>query len=134
MKDRDVKDYWSDCGQIFFHYSRGYGLTDTLRPICLGCETDIMKYLNTGEVNKNSNPKQLEVLNQIQIFRKEQGIGTTNIRTADMERAVNNGSSRRKPKATRLLTARKRLPLRPPRTKNKSLSRRRGLGFRQTSC
>ena len=99
-------------------------MTDTLQRICLGCETDIKKYLDTGEVSNSFNLKQLEVLNQIQIIRQEEGIGTTATRAADMERAGDNGASRRKPKATRLLTARKRFSLRPPWTKNKSLSRK----------
>ena len=124
MSEKETRDYWSVCGQIFFHCGRGYGVTDTLRTICLGCETDIIKYFDTGEVSKSLNPKQLEVLNQIQIFRQEEGIGTTTTRTADMERAGNNGASRSNPKAARLLTARKRLPLRSPRTKNKNLSRK----------
>ena len=122
MSEKISKLYWSECRQICFVDGKGYGLTDTLQTICLGCETDIKKFLEVGEVSNSLSPKQLEVLRQIQIFRREEGIGTTGTRTADMERAGDNGASRRKPKAARLLTVRKRLPLRPPRSKNTSLS------------
>jgi len=124
MSEKEPKDYWSDCEQVFFTGSKGYGLTENLQNICLGKEEDIKKFLDTGEVSNSFNSMQLEVLNQILIFRQEEGIGQSTTRAADMERAGDDGTSRRKPKATRLLTARKRLPLRPPRTKNKSLSRK----------
>ncbi len=124
MSDKEPKDYWSECGQILFHYGKGYGLTKDLRSICLGNETDIKKFFGTSELNNELNPTQRKVLNGILEYRKEEGIGTTDTRAADMERAGNNGTSRRKPKAVRLLTSRKRLPLRPPRTKNKNLSRK----------
>ena len=119
---KEKPDYWSECDQIFFHYGKGYGLTPELKTICLGNEEDIKRFFDTGELNNELNPTQRQVLNQIQEYRKEQGIGTTDTRAADMERAGDNGATRRKPKAARLLTARKRLPLRPPRTKNKNLS------------
>jgi len=124
MADREAKDYWSEDEQIFFHYGKGYGLADTLQTICLGNEDDIRKFFETGELSNGLNPTQRQVLNGILDYRKEQGIGATDTRAADMERAGNNGASRHKPKATRLLTPRKRLPLRPSRTKGKSLSRK----------
>ncbi len=123
-KEKEYKDYWSEDGQVFFHYGRGYGLIDALQTICLGKEDDIKKFFETGELSNELDSNQREVLNGILDYRKEQGIGTTDTRAGDMERAGNNGASRRKPKATRLLTARNRLPLRPPRTKGKSLSRK----------
>lgn len=118
-----VKDYWSECGQVFFCGGKGFGLTDTLQTICLGSEDDIKKFFETGELNHELNPTRRQVLNGILDYRKEQDIGT-NTGTANMERAGNNGASRHKPKAARLLTPRKRLPLRPSRTKGKSLSRK----------
>ena len=122
MSDKEPRDYRSECGQIFFHYGKGYGSTDTLRTICLGDEDDIKKFLETGESADEFSPSQLRVLEQIRIYREEEGVGQSNVRAADMERGIGNGASRRKPKATRLLTPRKRLPLRPSRTKGKSLS------------
>ena len=63
-------------------------MTDTLRTICLGDENDIEKFLDTGEVSHGFSPKQLEISNQIQGFRQEEGIGTTDIRAQDMARQV----------------------------------------------
>ena len=124
MVEKEARDYRSECEQVFFHYGKGYGITPELRTICLGKKEDILETLDTGELKDNLTLLQRQTLTGIIEYRKEQGIGTTDTRAADMERAGNNGASRRKPKATRLLTARKRLPLRPPRTKNKNLSRK----------
>ena len=41
MSDKEIKDYWGDCGQVFFCGGKGFGLTDTLQTICLGNEDDI---------------------------------------------------------------------------------------------
>ena len=122
MSDKEPRDYWSECRQIFFHYGKGYGLTDHPRNICLGSEDDIRKFFETGKLNNELSPIQRQVLNGIIDYRKEQGIGV--IRTADMERTVNHGASRHKPEAIRSLAVRKRLPLRSSRTKSKSLSHR----------
>ncbi len=124
MSEKGHKDYWSECGQICFVDGKGYGLTPELKSICLGDEQDILNALSSGQIKEGLVPLPRQVLASIIEYRKEEGIGTTNTGTADMERAGNNGTSGRKPKAVRLLTSRKRLPLRPPRTKNKSLSRK----------
>lgn len=124
MSEKKPGDHWSDCVLVFFCGGKGYGLTDTLQNICLGNENDIKRFFETRELSNELNPIQRQVLNGILDHRKEQGIGTTNTRTAGMERAGNNRTSRRKPKAVRLLTLRKKLPLRPSRTKSKSLSSR----------
>ena len=124
MSEKEPKDYRSEDDQIFFHYGKGYGLTENLQSICLGKEEDILDMLNTGVLKDNLTPAQREALTWVIEYRKEQGIGTTDTRAADMERASNNGASRRKPKTARPLTFRKRLPLRPSRTKNKNLSRK----------
>lgn len=52
---KEPKGRWSDCGQIFFEGSEGYGLKDTLQTICLGNENDIKKFFPTGEINKELN-------------------------------------------------------------------------------
>ena len=124
MSEKEHKYYCSECGQVFFCDGKGFGLTDTLQAICLGKEDDINKFFETGELNNGFNPTQRQVLMAILEYRKEQGIGTTDTRAADMERAGNNGTFRHKPKATRLPTPRKRLPLCPSRAKGKSLSRK----------
>lgn len=124
MVEKETRDYWSECRQIFFHYGIGYGITPELKTVPLGKEEDIQKALNSGGLNSDLTSLQKQVLVSIMEYRKEEGIGTTATRGTDMERAGDNGTSRRKPKAIRLLTLRKRLSLRPPRTKNKSLSRK----------
>ena len=124
MKDNKPKDYWSECGQVFFHYGVGYGLTKELKRIPLGSEEDIKKYFETGELSNQLHPKQKEVLQEILDYRKEQGIGTTDIGGTGVERGGNHGVTRRKQKATRPITSRKRLPLRPSRKKSESLSGR----------
>jgi hypothetical protein len=122
MSDKETRDYWSECEQILFHYGKGYGLAETLETVCLGKEEDILKALETGELPDCLTPKERKALAWVIEYRKEQGIGTTDTSGADMERAVNNGATRHKPKTARLLTPRKRLPLRSPRAKGKSLS------------
>ncbi|MFC1984723.1 hypothetical protein ACFLU0_01770 [Chloroflexota bacterium] len=69
-------------------------------------------------------PKEWESEENRLAIEGEDKSGTTNVRATGMGRAGSNGSSRHKPKAIRLLASRKRLPLRPSRTKGKSLSRK----------
>jgi hypothetical protein len=118
------RDYWSDCGQVFFLDGWGWGLTEKCQRICLGKEEDILKFFETGELNGDFHPKQKRELSWILEYRKEQGYGQSTSRTAGMEREGNNGVIRRKSKAIRSLTSRERIPLRLSRTKNKSLSRK----------
>ena len=124
MSEKGDKDYWSDCVLVFFTGCFGWGLTDKLDNICLGSEDDIKRFFDTGELNNGLHSTQTQVSSGILDYRKENGIGTTDTRTADMERAGNNGASRRKQKTTRHLTARKGLSLRPSRKKSKNLSRK----------
>ncbi len=45
--DKEVRskntDRWSEDGQIFFHYGKGYGLTKRLQTVCRGTEEEIKK-------------------------------------------------------------------------------------------
>jgi hypothetical protein len=120
-KQSETRDYWSECGQVFFLDGWGWGLTEKLQRICLGREEDILKFFQTGELNGNLHPQQKEALSWILEYRKEQGYGGSSTGTAGVEREGNNGAFRRKSKATRSLTSRERIPLRLSRTKNKSL-------------
>ena len=122
MIDNKPNDHWSECGQVFFHYGMGYGLTKELKNISLGSEEDINKYFETGQLSNQLNAKQKEVLEEILDYRKEQGIGTTDIGGTGVERAGDHETSRGKSKATRPSAPGKRLPLRLPRKKSKSLS------------
>ena len=51
-QQKEPKGRWSDCGQIFFEGSEGYGLKATLQTICLGNENDIKKFFSTGEISE----------------------------------------------------------------------------------
>jgi hypothetical protein len=120
-RNKEPKDYWSEDEQIFFHYGKGYGVTDNLTNICLGNEDDIKKFLETGELNGNLNASQGKVLIEIQEYRKEEGIGAGK---RDMVRAGINGTAGHQPKATRQSTPRTRLARRASKQKSKSLLRR----------
>ena len=61
----EVRNYRSDCGQVFFCDGKRYGLTDTLQTICLGKEDDIKKFFETGELNNELHPTQRQLLNEI---------------------------------------------------------------------
>ena len=65
------RDHWSGDGQIFFTGGYGYGLTEDLRNICLGKEEDIKKFFETGEMAKELNPLQKQVLVDIAEYKKE---------------------------------------------------------------
>ncbi|MFC2068048.1 hypothetical protein ACFLTP_03435 [Chloroflexota bacterium] len=70
MGEKEHKDYWSDCEQVFFHYDKGYGLTKTLRTISLGREDNIKIFFDTGELSNDINPMQRQVLIGIAEYRK----------------------------------------------------------------
>ena len=36
MSDKETRDYWSEGGQIFFHYGKAYGVAPDLTTACLG--------------------------------------------------------------------------------------------------
>ena len=72
---RTFEGEWSEDGQIFFCEGYGWGLTETLKTICLGKEADIKKFFDTGELNNELDPTRKQVLNGILEYRKEQGIG-----------------------------------------------------------
>jgi len=121
MSDKEPKDHWNECGQIFFLDGEGYVLTPELKVILLGSEEDMLMALGARDMRDDLTLLQRRVLIGILEYRKERGIAITDIITTGMERAGNNRATRSKQKATRLLTLRKRLPLRPPRSKGKSL-------------
>jgi hypothetical protein len=121
---KEYRDHWSEDGQVFFCDGKGYGLTDNLETICLGSEEYIERYLNTGQFGSGFSPLQRHVLRNILAYRKEQNVETASTGAAGMERAIHYGASRGKPQAARLSKTRKRLPLRPSRTKNKGIPRR----------
>ncbi len=48
-------DRWSEDGQIFFHFGKGYGLTPGLRTVCLGTEEEIKKQF--ADIHRDSDHK-----------------------------------------------------------------------------
>ena len=124
MSEKEPRDYWSDCKQVFFTGGKGFGVTERLRNICLGKEEGINKFFETGELSDVLNPTQRQVLLQIQQYREEQGIGQSNDRLGKrgVERSRSNGSIRSNENATGQYKAKQRLPVRPTRATVKSIS------------
>lgn len=113
MSEKETRDYWSDYGQIFFHYGKGYGLTPELKTICLGREEDIKKFFDTGELNNQLNLTQRQVLRQVFEYRQEL---KDNGRTVEIKRPGNFRSRptrtfKRRAANTRQAKARKRVPV-----------------------
>jgi len=127
-KEKQSRDCWSEDGQVFFTDGYGYGLTKDLRTICLGQEEDIKKFFETGEMAKELNPLQRQVLASIAEYRKEEGIGireTADIGTGGLQRTGDDGTLRRNTKTARLLKEREGLSFRQTR-RCKSISGKRG--------
>ena len=111
MSKEEKQDYWSECGQIYFHYGQGYGVTAQLQSICLGCEEDIKRYLKTGKHN-SLQPLQEEVLDEVITYRKEQGIGTDECRARGMARESASRTTRSRKGSTRHTPKRRRISVR----------------------
>ena len=107
----DTRNYWSDCGQVFFCDGKGYGLTDTLRTICLGNEDDIKKFFDTGELNNGISSTQRQVLNKILEYRKEVSSGQS-FKPVRAIRSVFARTLKRRATHTKQAAPRKRLPVR----------------------
>ncbi len=73
MSEKEKRDYWSDCGQVFYCDGNGYGLANTLQTVYLGSEDNIKKFFETGELNDGLNSIERQVLLDIIEYRKEQG-------------------------------------------------------------
>ena len=128
LKEAKVtRDYRSDCGQILFHYGKGYGLAENLHSVCLGEEECINKILETGELPDDITPDERWALNYILNYRRENGYGEqpdTGTRETDLVGAGNDGTSRGKQEAISPLKKRKRFPLHTSHKKHYSLSKR----------
>jgi len=113
MSDREPRDYWSDCGQVFFHYGKGYGLIPELRSICLGEEQDILNALSSGKIKEDLTPLQRQVLVSIMEYRKELNSGKSeaNIRRPSSIRSKSARTLKRRAASPRQSAPRKRLPL-----------------------
>lgn len=69
--NKEHRDYWSDCGQVFFTGGVGHGLTPELKTIPLGYEADIHEAFRTGKLPDYLKPVQHEVLVEILEYRME---------------------------------------------------------------
>ena len=65
------REYWSDCGQIYFTGGRGYAIAPDLQTVDVGREADILKAFDTGEIVTDLCPGPAEVLQSILDYRKE---------------------------------------------------------------
>jgi hypothetical protein len=108
-KRKENRDHWSNCSQVYFTYGKGYGLTNELQTICLGDETEIYRFFETGELSSSLNPIQEEVLLKIFNYREEKGYGKPR-RTSVDGRDV-DGYSRGRKEAVRPFAERERAPL-----------------------
>ena len=82
-KQSETRDYWSECGQVFFLDGYGWGFTEKGPRICLGREEDILRFFKTGQLNGDLYPKQKEELSWVLEYRKEQGYGEQSGNRAD---------------------------------------------------
>ena len=73
--DKETKDHWSDCGQVFFCDGIARAVDADLRTIPLGKEGIINSALKTNTIPEGLMPQQREVLEWIINFRKEKGYG-----------------------------------------------------------
>ena len=115
MTEKETRDYWSECGQVFFLDGYGWGLTEELERISLGKEEDIKRFFDTGELSDKLHPSQKQVLRQIWEYREtgKYGKGEENgIREADMVRAGNDGAIGSKQEAVSTTKKGQRLALR----------------------
>ena len=93
-----------------------WSVTEGLRNICLGKEEDVRETLETGIIKDDLVPAQRKVLNWILDYRRKNGITESGV-----ERRGNHGVIGGKSRPARPSKV-KRLPLHPPRAKNKNLS------------
>jgi hypothetical protein len=112
-KQAETRDYWSEPdGQIFFTGGKGYGLTPELQTICLGDEKDILKYLETGEMNPDWTPTQRQVLIKVRELRGELSHGAGQPGTGSVERAKPVRFTWHRKKHSRHASSRKRFSFR----------------------
>ncbi len=68
---RTTRDYWSDCGLIYFVDSEGWGLDEEGTTWPLGKEPDVLKAIETGELPDYLTSQERRVLSHVLELRKE---------------------------------------------------------------
>jgi hypothetical protein len=69
--ERKTREYWLNCGLIYFLDGRGWGLDEECRTWCLGQEPDVLKAMATGELSANLTSQQRRILCHVLEQRKE---------------------------------------------------------------
>ena len=57
-KQNERRDYWSECEQVYFLDGWGWGFNENGYRICFGKEEDVIKALETGQLDDDLHPKQ----------------------------------------------------------------------------
>ena len=71
MTEKEHKDYWSDCGQVFFTGGRGYAVAPDGAKVDISKEADILKAFATSEIASDLCADRIAVLEQILEYRRE---------------------------------------------------------------
>lgn len=101
MSDKQ-RDYWSECGQVFFLDGWGWGLTEKGPRIPLGSEVEILQFFKDGIIAPDTDPILREALNFIKEYRNENGftsdVGSRSARVAKhREASVRQAKTRKEP-------------------------------------
>ena len=96
MSDKQ-RDYWSDCGQVFFLDGWAWGLNDKYQRIRLGSEAEILQFFKDGIISPDTDPILREALNFIKEYRNENGF-TSDIRSRSARVAKHREASVRQAK------------------------------------
>lgn len=112
QEEKETKDRWSDCKQIFFHHGQGYVVDSNLQTICLGKEEDIKAALISGQIKEGLLPRARDLLRSIIENREiKQDGDTTSSRPRGIQRTRPAKSTRNRQKNTRRFKARQRVPI-----------------------
>jgi len=111
MTEKETRDYWSECGQVFFIGGIGYGLTEELETIPLGNEADILETFETGKLPDYLMPRQRQVLEKILEYRSGVYATKFEVRRPGDFRSIPAGTAKRRAANLRQAKARKRAPV-----------------------
>lgn len=72
MSDKQ-RDYWSECGQVFFLDGWAWGLTEKCKRIRLVSEAEILQFFKDGIISPDTDTILREALNFIKEYRSGNG-------------------------------------------------------------
>ena len=101
-KQRETRDHWSECGQVYFLDGWSWGLTEKGQRICLGEEIEILRFFKDGIISPDRDQILREPLNFIKEYRSENGftgdVGGRSARVAKhREASVRQAKTRKEP-------------------------------------